>query len=732
MTPRLLRTLAGIVLTLAAAPPALAAPFAYITNRGSDTVTVIDLATNVVVATVAVGRAPHGVTANPVGTRVYVLNTLDDTVSVIDAATRTVIATVPVGAAGGNAAGLAMNADGTRVYVANPQDNTLSLIATATDTLAGPPVAVGEQPMGVAVSPSGAEVYVANHRGNSLSIVDTAANVQVAELPVGSAPRGVTVHPSGRVYVATADGLTVVDPLTRTVVSRMAIPGAHSVTASADGASLYVTCDENQALLVLDAQTHEPVWSPIDLGGNGAGVSVTRDGTRVLVASGDDRLSVVDAGTRTVVYAVNGLSRPAAFGAFITDVPPVAAPQSVVTAQGIATNVVLAAEDAEHDPLQFSVVTGPAHGTISGILPSLTYTPDPGFSGVDTFSFSANDGAADSNVAAVAVRVRAPAKISVVSDPGTSVYGQPVTLTARVSSGDEMPAGSVEFFDGAAGIGSVELNDGTAVLRSSSIGAGTRALTAVYTATEAGESCTSPVWTQTVTKASGTATLTVSVLTPQYSDMETFRATFTPSVSGGSAPAKVSFKVGTQLIGEATPTISGSTYQYTWTGQLLDPEGTTSRQMKPDFRAVTANFADPNVAVTKPPARAITIQKEDARVVYTGPTSVSLGGGATGTVVLSATVKDISAVTGDSRQDGYSGDIRSAQVFFVDRSTNTILGTVTPTAPDSDRTVGTATLNWTVNLGSAKSKTYTIGIIVGYYYNRNNTLDNAVVKVTKQ
>lgn len=728
----LLNSLAGIVLTIALAPPALAAPFAYITNRASDTVTVVDVATNIVVATIAVGRVPHGVTANPFGTRVYVLNTLDDTVSVIDAATRTVIATVPVGAGGGNAAGLAINADGTRVYVANPQDNTLSLIDTATNMIAGPPVAVGEQPMGVAVSPSGAEVYVANYRGNSLSIVDAAANVQVAGLPVGSAPRGVTVHPSGRVYVATADGLTVVDPSTRTVVSTVAIPGAHSVTASADGASLYVTCDENQALLVIDAQTHEPVGSPIDLGGNGAGVSVTRDGTRVVVASGDDRVSVVDAGTQTVVSALNGLSRPAAFGAFITDVPPVATPQSVVTAQNNATNIVLAAEDADNDPLQFSVVTGPAHGTISGIPPALTYTPDPSFSGVDTFAFSANDGATDSNVATVSVRVRATTKTTVVSNPSTSAYGQPVTLTARVSSSDELPAGHVELFDGATLIGSAELNDGTAELRTSSIEAGTRAITAVYAATEACEGSTSPVWTQTVTKASGTATLTVSVLTPQYSDLETFRATFTPSVSGGPAPAKVSFKVGTQIIAEATPTIAGSTYQYTWTGQLLDPEGTTTRQMKPDFRAITANFADPNVAVTNPPPRAITIQKEEARVVYTGPTSVSLGGSATGTVVLSATVKDISAVTGDPRRDGYPGDIRNARVLFVDRSTNTILGTVNPTAPDADPTVGSATLNWTVNLGSAQSKTYTIGIIVSYYYNRNSTLDNTVVTVTTQ
>lgn len=38
-----------------------AAPFAYITNSGSNTVSIIDTTTNTVVATVAVGSLPNGV-----------------------------------------------------------------------------------------------------------------------------------------------------------------------------------------------------------------------------------------------------------------------------------------------------------------------------------------------------------------------------------------------------------------------------------------------------------------------------------------------------------------------------------------------------------------------------------------------------------------------------------------------------------------------------------------------
>ena len=114
--------------------PAQAAPFAYITNSGSNTVSVIDTATNTVVATVAVGSQPLGVAVTPNGAHVYVTNHSSSTVSVIDTATNTVVATVPVGSF---PRGVAVTPDGKHVYVANPDYGygTLSVIDTATNTV---------------------------------------------------------------------------------------------------------------------------------------------------------------------------------------------------------------------------------------------------------------------------------------------------------------------------------------------------------------------------------------------------------------------------------------------------------------------------------------------------------------------------------------------------------------------------------------------------------------------
>jgi len=78
------------------AVPAQAKQFAYVTNSGSSSVSVIDTATNTVTATVGVGGRPVAVAITPNGARAYVANSNSNSVSVINTATNTAIATVGV------------------------------------------------------------------------------------------------------------------------------------------------------------------------------------------------------------------------------------------------------------------------------------------------------------------------------------------------------------------------------------------------------------------------------------------------------------------------------------------------------------------------------------------------------------------------------------------------------------------------------------------------------------
>jgi YVTN family beta-propeller protein len=84
------------------ARPAEAQPFAYVTNENSNTVSVIDTATNTVVATIplpaGVTHGPDGVAVAPDGKRAYVANVGTGNISVIDTASNTVVGTpIPVG-----------------------------------------------------------------------------------------------------------------------------------------------------------------------------------------------------------------------------------------------------------------------------------------------------------------------------------------------------------------------------------------------------------------------------------------------------------------------------------------------------------------------------------------------------------------------------------------------------------------------------------------------------------
>src|SRR5664280_2261313 len=69
----------------------------YVPHEGTDSISVIDTATNKVTATVNVGREPRGIAVTPDGTKVYVGNIGNNNVSVIDTATNKVIASVPIG-----------------------------------------------------------------------------------------------------------------------------------------------------------------------------------------------------------------------------------------------------------------------------------------------------------------------------------------------------------------------------------------------------------------------------------------------------------------------------------------------------------------------------------------------------------------------------------------------------------------------------------------------------------
>ena len=85
---------------------------------------------------------------------------------------------------------------------------------------------------------------------------------------------------------------------------------------------------------------------------------------------------------------------------------PVATNVNALTAEDQSVPINLTASDIDSAQLTLTVVNAPANGTLGPISGgTISYTPNANFTGSDSFSFKANDGLADSNVATVLVTV---------------------------------------------------------------------------------------------------------------------------------------------------------------------------------------------------------------------------------------------------------------------------------------------------------------------------------------
>lgn len=177
-------------------------PYLYVTNQGSDGVTIVrttDLST--VVFNAPVGIDPFGVAVAPDGSAVYVALEGEDKLAIVDPQSAALMGTVQVGS---KPTGVAVAPDSRHVYVTNKDSNTLSVFDTATRKVTT--VGVGTGPSGVAVSGDGRRVYVANSGAGSLSVLSSATNTVVDTIALtGSFPMAVALVPGSNAITVSID-----------------------------------------------------------------------------------------------------------------------------------------------------------------------------------------------------------------------------------------------------------------------------------------------------------------------------------------------------------------------------------------------------------------------------------------------------------------------------------------------------------------------------------------------
>ena len=180
--------------------------YAWVTNGGSNTVTVLDLVNMQVAGTIAVGANPTAIAVNPQRDEVYVANSGGSSISVIDAKTNRVAVTI---GAHRQPSSIDVDSVGQRAYVANAGSNNVSVIdLTKRREIAA--IGVGEAPADARISPDGDTLVVANKGSGSVSVID--AHTLALRAAFSGCPEAsdtVILPDSSRAFVACTGGRQV-------------------------------------------------------------------------------------------------------------------------------------------------------------------------------------------------------------------------------------------------------------------------------------------------------------------------------------------------------------------------------------------------------------------------------------------------------------------------------------------------------------------------------------------
>ncbi len=206
---------------------------------------------------------------------------------------------------------------------------------------------------------------------------------------------GVQVHAVALVAIATDDGVLLND--TNAPANQAPVAQNGNVTTNEEVAvavALSASDADNDAL------TYSIVASPTKGTLTGAAPNLTY--TPNANANGSDSFTFrahdgqAYSNIATISIAINAINDA-----------PVASHQNVTTSVNTSVPITLNATDVDNASLSYIIVSPPANGNLSGTPPAVTYTPAAGFTGSDSFTFKANDGQYDSNVATVALTISA-------------------------------------------------------------------------------------------------------------------------------------------------------------------------------------------------------------------------------------------------------------------------------------------------------------------------------------
>jgi YVTN family beta-propeller protein len=173
-----------------------------VSNRGDNTVSVIDGRSLRVRATLPVCQQPEDIAILPSSSKAFVACSGSSQVASIALkaaageaeANDHVLALLDVGRTPVN---LALKPDGGELMVCDFDSDSISIVETANDEV-GSSVLIGQHPAHGIVSLDNSRLYVSNFGSDSVAVYDIDLGKRIATMPVGSHPDGLALSPDQR------------------------------------------------------------------------------------------------------------------------------------------------------------------------------------------------------------------------------------------------------------------------------------------------------------------------------------------------------------------------------------------------------------------------------------------------------------------------------------------------------------------------------------------------------
>jgi len=196
----------------------------YVSNLGSNNITVFDKRSQKVLAIIVTGREPAGMALDQRQGRAYVALSGDDAIELVDVLSGEVINRLRINT-GDQPRELALTPDGKTLLVANQGTNTVSFVDALSLVELGR-VDVGREPHSISIHPNGLRAFVFNTLSSTVSVLDISNKAVITTITTDPAPlRGQFNRRGNRLYIIHewSTYLTALDPFALSVLRRFPV-----------------------------------------------------------------------------------------------------------------------------------------------------------------------------------------------------------------------------------------------------------------------------------------------------------------------------------------------------------------------------------------------------------------------------------------------------------------------------------------------------------------------------